>query len=263
MKAMLIMLLSLWVQVPPAVQASSDDYVIGPRDVISVKIFNDENLSRPALTVDAEGTVDCPHIGRVTVKGLTVRQVEDVLVKRYSGDWLVNPSITVTVKEFRNRIVYVRGEVTNPGAVELDADPTLEAALTRAGSMSNNAGSYILVTRAPRSEGEKPDQQRISREDLDTGRAGTVRLRAGDTVFVPKADTFYIDGQVKAPNEYVLREGLTVLQALALAGGATDRAAKNRIKIVRIVNGKKEERTVKETEIVRPGDTVFVPARRF
>lgn len=256
---------------PPALVAASNDYVIGPKDVIAITIFNEEAMSRPSLTVDAGGTVDMPHIGRVMVGGLTARQVEDALAQRYTGAYLINPSISVLVKEFRNMIVYVQGAVKNAGAVELKGNPTLLAALTEAGSLSSDAGSYIIIT--PAASGDHaagptlPDarnvsnQTRIRREDVDNGLANNVRLRAGDTIFVPKADRFFVSGQVRTPGDYDLTEGLNVLQALTLAGGTTDRAARNRIKIKRLVNGTMKEVGVKENDLVRPGDTILVPTR--
>jgi polysaccharide export outer membrane protein len=283
MKTMLIAALWLWAAAPaqppaavpltasPAPSFAGNDYVIGPKDVIAVTVFNEEAMSRPSLTVDAEGTVDMPHIGRVLVGGLTARQVEDTLVKRYSGAYLINPSISVIVKEYRNMIVYVQGAVRNAGAVELKGNPTLLAALTEAGSLTSDAGSYIIIT--PAANGEEatgptlPDarnaknQTRIRREDVDNGLANNVRLRAGDTIFVPKADKFFVSGQVRTPGDYELTEGLNVLQALTLAGGTTDRAAKNRIKIKRLVNGTMKEISVKENDLVQPGDTILVPTR--
>jgi polysaccharide biosynthesis/export protein len=245
--------------------------VIGPKDVISVTIFNEEAMSRPALTVDAEGTVDMPNIGRVPVAGLTARQVEDALVKRYSGAYLINPSISVVVKEFRNMIVYVQGAVKSPGAVELTGSGTLLAALTEAGSFAGDAGSYIIITPAAGGAGTMgptlPDarnvtnQTRVSRDDVDKGLANNVRLRAGDTIFVPKADRFFVSGEVRTPGDYVLSERLTVLQALTLAGGTTDRAARNRMKIKRLVDGLMTELKVKEGDFVQPGDTIIVPTR--
>jgi polysaccharide export outer membrane protein len=287
MKTILITMLWLWSQavapqpaqtVPPAAPAAaqrpaSDEYVIGPKDVIQITVFNEEALSRPALTVDAEGTVDCPLIGRVKVGGLTAREAEEVLKKRYSGDYLNNPSISVIVKEFRNMVVYVQGAVKNPGAVDLKSDPTLLAALTEAGSLSSDAGSYLIITRAPEGreatgptlpDAARPqDQIRVPREDVDTGRAINFRLRAGDTIYVPKADKFFISGQVKSPGSFVLTERLNVLQALTLAGGTTDRAAKNRIYILRVVNGKEVKVDGKNTVLIQPNDTVIVPTRFF
>lgn len=280
MKTILIGLLWLWAQGAPPAQApgpaavnTGDEYLIGPKDVIAITIFNDEALSRPALTVDAQGTVDCPYIGRVKVAGLTARQVEDVLLKRYVPDYLVNPSISVLVKEFRNMIVWVQGSVRSPGQVELKGDANLLTALGIAGPLNTDAGSPIVITRNPAGQNaagpmlpgeQQPGEQiLVKREEIDNGRASRYRLRAGDTVYVPKAAVFFITGQIKSANSYPLTEGMTVLQALAVAGGVTDRAAKNRIYVQRVVDGRKQDVKVKETDLVQPNDTIVVPARRI
>lgn len=278
MTTIVLAFLWLWAQAPqppasPAPPQATDEYIIGPQDVIAITIFDDAGLSRPALTVDAEGTVDCPMIGRVKVAGFSAREVEKILVARYAPDYLVNPSISVMVKEFRNMVVWVQGQVRSPGQVELKGDANLLTALAVAGPLLSDAGSHVIISRNPAgSDAAGPvipgDQKtggqiRVSRDDIQTGRAGRYRLRAGDTVFVPKADVFFVTGHVRSPNSYVLTEGLTVLQALALAGGVTERAAKNRISVQRVVDGKKVEIRVKDTDLVLPNDTIIVPARRI
>jgi len=86
----------------------------------------------------------------------------------------------------------------------------------------------------------------------------------GDTIFVPRAESVYVFGQVKSPGAYGLQQkNTTVLQALALAGGLTNRGSMNRIQIVRIVNGKKQEISAKLTDVVRAGDTIVVRERFF
>jgi polysaccharide biosynthesis/export protein len=274
MKTILTALLMLSTQLPNAPSpASTDEYVIGPRDVISITIFQEPELSRAALTVDAEGTVDCPLIGRVKVADLTARQAEDLLVKAYSPRYLKNPNISVMVKEFRNMTVWVSGAVRTPSQIELKGDFSLLAALNAAGNLTSDAGSYVLVIGAedgaqatgptlPDSE-KRQTQLRVSRAEIEQGRAMNVRLRAGDTVYVPPAATFIITGQVRSPDRYTLTEGLNVLQAIALAGGATDRAAQNRIEVQRVVNGKVVKSRARLTDLVQPNDTIVVPTRRM
>jgi polysaccharide biosynthesis/export protein len=274
MKTLLFALLLSWAQASPAAQAPApDEYVIGPRDVISLTIFQEPEYTRDALTVDAEGTVDFPLIGRVKVADLTARQVEELLLKAYSPRYLRSPSISVMVREFRNMTVWVSGAVNRQGQVELKGDFGLLAALNAAGNMTSEAGSFVLIIAAE--EGEKatgptmPDaekrqmQQRISRQEIEQGRATHVRLRAGDTVYVPKAATFFISGEVHRTNQYVISEGLTLIRALALAGGATDRAAQNRIEVQRTVGGKLVKSRMRLTDLVQPDDTIVVPRRRW
>jgi polysaccharide export outer membrane protein len=91
-----------------------------------------------------------------------------------------------------------------------------------------------------------------------------VQLHDGDTIFVPRAESIYVFGQVKTPGAYALvQRDTSLLQALSLAGGVTENGAMNRIKIIRIVNGEKKELKVKLTDVVRAGDTIVVPERFF
>lgn len=259
--------------------AARDEYVVGPQDVLTLTIFNDDTLSRPALIVDNEGTIDVPLVNRVKVGGLTTRQIEEEL-RRLLGvrtdaqgrvrGYLKNPNISVTVKDFRSQRVYVTGAVRIPGFVELQGDPTLTRALAEAGYPTLESGSYVQITHP--GDGQSPasgtpavvrpeDQLRVPRADIDNGRASNIRLRAGDHIFVPTADKFFIIGEVKSTGQYVLTGELNVLQALALAGGVTDRANKGNIKIERVVNGRKVEIKAKEGTMVQAGDTIRVPKR--
>jgi polysaccharide export outer membrane protein len=88
-------------------------------------------------------------------------------------------------------------------------------------------------------------------------------LRDGDTVFVPKASTFFVDGEVRSTGSYTWQRGLTVQQAIALAGGLTDRGSRGRIRILRQVDGKRVEVDVEESDLVQPSDTIVVGRRFF
>jgi polysaccharide export outer membrane protein len=105
---------------------------------------------------------------------------------------------------------------------------------------------------------------RISLLELQSGNPEkNIGLRAGDTVYFPKAAQVYVMGSVARPGTYRYQEGMTVMQALTLAGGATERGSGGRTKVIRIVDGKKVERKVTATELVLPEDTLVVPERFF
>jgi len=112
---------------------------------------------------------------------------------------------------------------------------------------------------------DSPNIVRVSLRDLENGVfSQNAVLRDGDTIFVLRAETVYVFGQVKAPNAYPLQQrNTTVLQALSLAGGVSDRGSTSRIVIIRIVNGEKKEIKVKLTDRVQPGDTIVVRERFF
>jgi len=273
---------------PPRPGPAADDYRIGVKDVIQVTIYGEEALSRSNLTVDADGLIEYPLVGSVKVAGLSARQVEQELGRllgtRVDKDgreqgYLRNPSITVKVTEFRSQLVWVQGAVHTPGAVTLKGGATLMNALSAdggAGPLNSDAGSYVVIIHAP--EGQmaagpnlpEPGKHRdneivVSRRDIDMGKANAIRLRDGDTVFVPTSEKFTVIGEVKQSGQFVLTPDVTnVLKALALAGGVTDRGAKNRMSIQRVVDGQTVEiKNVKEMDPILPGDTLIVPKKRI
>lgn len=258
---------------PTAPHTTSRDYAIGPRDVLSITVFGEPDVSGRYI-VDSAGTLDFRWIGRLKVGGLTLRALEDLLVKRLSDGYLVSPQVSVEVEQYRSQSVYVMGEVRNPGAVSITGDLHLLDVLGKAGSLTPSAGSVITISRprgtrttdGPLLPGASADVEtiRVNVKDLQSGKAGQdLTLRDGDTIYVPKAATYYVTGYVRSPGPYTLDGDTTVLQALSLAGGVTERGASNRVRITRIVNGKTKEIHPKMTDLVQPGDTLYVPQRFF
>lgn len=260
----------------PALSAT-EDYVVSPQDVLALTVFNDDSMTRPSLVVDSDGTIDCPLIGRIKVAGRTARQIEEDLRVRYGpkrdaagkvvGGIFLNPNLSVVVKEFRSQRVMVQGSVRSPGEVDLQGDPTLTRALAAAGYPTPESGSYVLITHAaegaPGAAVRPEDQIRVPRSEIENGRASRIRLRAGDTVFVPTADKFFIGGEVRTPGFYVLHPDLTVMKALGVAGGPTERANRKNIRIQRVVNGRSIEIKADDETPVLPGDTIVVKRRIF
>ncbi len=265
-------LLTSFVLLASAAAQSAGDYAIGASDVLTIKVFDQPDLCGK-YTVEADGTFSFPLIGRVKAGGTSLRAFETQLKKRLLDEgFFRNPQVTVAVEQYRSQRVFVMGEVRTPGPVPLTGGMTLIEALARAGSTLPSASGEVAIVRAP--QGAKgpvlPEQQegaeilRASVRDLEAGSLKqNIELRDGDTIFVPRAETVYVFGQVKNPSAYAVQKQTTVLQALSLAGGVTENGAMNRIKIVRIVSGEKKEVKVKLTDLVQPGDTIIVPERYF
>lgn len=274
--AALIVLLCAPASVRMAAQSSLStpavaDYVIGPQDVLTIQVFDQADLSGK-YTVETDGTFSFPLIGRVQAGGLTLRTFETELRKKLADGYFKNPQITVAVDTYRSQRVFVMGEVRVPGPVPLTGGMSLIEALARAGSTLPSASGEVAIVRAPK--GAKgptlPDPDKAveiahaSIRDLESGSMKqNIELRDGDTIFVPRAETAYIFGQVRTPGAYSIQKDTTVLQALSLAGGVTENGAMNRVRVVRVVNGQKKELKVKLTDVVRPGDTIIVPERYF
>jgi polysaccharide export outer membrane protein len=251
---------------------SAADYIIGPQDVLTIQVFDQANLGGK-YTVETDGTFSFPLIGRVTAGGLTLRGFETELQRRLADGYFRNPQVSVAVEQYRSQRVFVMGEVRQPGPVSLTGGMTLIEALARAGSTLPTASGEVAIVRAPQGakgpvlpdEDKNVDVVRASIKDLESGAMSqNVALHDGDTIFVPRAESIYVFGQVKNPGAYALvQRDTTVLQALSLAGGVSENGAMNRVKVIRIVNGDKKELKVKLTDLVRAGDTVVVPERFF
>lgn len=242
----------------PAADQTAGNYVIGPQDVLAIVVLEDTTLNG-RFTVEADGEFTFPLIGRIKAGGLTTREFESSLKKRLAAGFFKDPQVTVAVETYRSQRVFVTGEVRNPGMLSLTGGMTLAEALARVGSTTPGAAGEIAIIRL-----KKAEPIRISIREMESGNSSqNVELQDGDQVYVLRAESIYVFGEVRSPGAYAVQPGMTVLQALSLAGGLTPNAAKNRMKIVRMVGGKRVEVKVKESDLVRQGDTIIVPERFF
>ena len=266
----LIVLSLLLCLVPVLGQQQSPDYVVGPQDILSITVWDQPEISGK-YTVEADGSFTFPMIGRLQAGGLTLRRIDAELKKRLADGYFKNPQLSVAIDTYRSQKVFIVGEVRTPGTYVLTGDMSLIEALSRAGSTTPLAGPEVLVFRAADGkraaavEGGVTPAVRVSLKDLQSGTVPqNVALRDGDTISVPRAETVFVTGFVKTPGAYPLQfKEMTVLQAVSLAGGITDRGSSSRITVVRLVEGVKKEVRVKLTDLVLPGDTIKVPERFF
>ncbi len=253
------------------VLAQSTDYVVGSQDVLTITLWDQPDLSGK-FGVDSDGTFSFPLIGRVKAGGLTLQEVEKELKKRLADGYFKNPQLSVAVEQYRSQRIFIVGEVRQPGTYPLTGDMTLIEAFARAGSATPTAAGQVVIVRSPgeKSKPTLPGEQaaseviHVSLKELETGSLNNkVALRDGDTIFVPRAETVYLFGEVKSPGAYPIQKDTTVLQALSLAGGVAERGSTSRIRIIRIVNGAKKELNAKLTDLVQAGDTIVVLERFF
>lgn len=251
-----------------AQSAVSSDYKIGRNDVLLVATIGRPEASGQ-FTVDDTGAITFPLLGRVEVAGLPSASVAARLREGLANGFFNDPQVSVRVAEFKSQRVLVMGEVRNPGSYPLTGQTTVLGILAQAGSTTAEAGGEIVIRRneqvpVPKSADGGEPVVHLDLTRLETGRIpDTIILRDGDTVFVPRSEQVFVFGEVRSPGAYRLRRDMTVLQALALAGGVTEGAATNRVRVERVEAGKRKTVRVKLTDLVRPGDTVVVPERFF
>lgn len=252
--------------------AQVNNYVVGPSDVLTINVFDQADLGGK-YAVEADGTFTFPLIGRLNAGGLTLREVEGALRVKLADGFFKNPQVSVAVEQYRSQRVFVVGEVRTPGAYPLTGDMTLIEVLARAGSTTEAAAGEALIVRPKQGRvtggpalpsDDSVDVVRVDVKALQSGRLSqNTALQDNDTIYVPRAELVYVFGQVRSPGAFPLQAGMTVLQALSLAGGVTDRGATGRMNVVRITNGSKVEQRIKLEDTVRPGDTLVVPERFF
>ena len=246
------------------------NYEIGPNDRLRITVWNQADVSGE-YAVSGDGTFTFPLIGQVKAIGLTVVKLEDELKRLLAAGYFRNPQVTVAVLDYRSKQIFMIGSLRTPGAYPLLGDIMLIEALARAGSTTGDAADHVFIIRSRNASGPvlpgedaSAEVTRVDLRALEAGRLPTaVVVRDGDTVFVPRASHVFVYGQVRSPGSYPIGQETTIRQALSLAGGVTDFGAVNRIRVLRVENGKEREIDVELNDVVKPADTIVVPERFF
>ena len=252
--------------------STANIYKIGLNDEIKITVFDEPDLSM-MYRVDADGSLSFPFIGRVQAAGTTLAELQRRITTMLAAGYIKNPQVRVEINQYKSQFVYVIGEVRAPGKITMTGTRmTLLEALALAGSPTAGASNEVIVVHPlraetdPRKAGADSEGTRISvnRKDLELGKAGQdVVLQDGDIINVPSAQHFYITGMVRNPGTYVLDLGITVQQAIGVAGGLNDRGSDRRLKISRLVNGKLTEVGVDLEDKLQAGDTLMISGRFF
>jgi polysaccharide export outer membrane protein len=218
---------------------AADEYAIGPRDVLLISVWGQTDLSREYV-VEPDGFVPFPLVGRVKAAGLTPKEFASHLKEALEKDYLVNPQVIVSVKEYLSRKVTVMGEAEKPGVYYLSGPTTVLDVLSRAGGLAKTAGSQVVLLRKPKpgSDGGAGGSvtTQLSFERMKAGDPeSNVALEDDDTIFVPKGkgNTFFVLGEVRKPGSYQLEGETSILEGITIAGGFTDKAAPGRTRILR------------------------------
>ncbi|MDX2029105.1 MAG: polysaccharide biosynthesis/export family protein [Blastocatellia bacterium] len=235
------------------------DYLIAPGDLIEVKVEDAPEISRN-YQVSAAGSFEMQIIGRIAAKGRTTDDLaRHIADKLRAEEYLKLPNVMVTVTQFNGRSFFIQGAVNKPGFYELISKPSLLTMISLAGGLNENHGSTAFIirktkapagetaaappaaeqniskaadqqTQTPKSESESALESeyeliRINLAGLYRGRFDeNFTLEPGDIVNIPRADVFFVSGEVQAPGSFVLKEGTTLRQAVSLAQGLTFKA---------------------------------------
>lgn len=267
--------------------ASLLGYVIGPGDVLQVDVFGFGDL-KSDTEVSPQGTVALPLVGELEVGGRDIAATRKRIAGAYAR-YIRAPKVDVALKTAQANRVSVIGEVNRPGMYPLRrSGQLLTELLSEAGGKNQNASNRIILLPAPRiqpasinttttSLTSPPIAQTVGVEIEMEALIGRVDQRpllvplvAGDTIVVPEAGTFQVDGEVEKPGSYQLTSSTSVIGAIAAAGGLTYSANVKGVEIVREIGGGRKALATLDLEEVglrggrdirlRAGDLVRVPS---
>jgi polysaccharide biosynthesis/export protein len=270
-------------QPPPPAAADSTSYVLGPEDLLTVRVFAADDIPDKPAQVDNNGSVTLPMIGLVHAAGLTVEQFQANLVTAYKK-YFKDPQVTVQVNEFHSQPVSVAGNVNTPGVVQLRGNRNLLEVISMAGGLRPEAGDSALITRNL-SEGAIPvagaftdPTGKFSVAHIDiravmSGKdpQGNIVMKPHDVVTIPRARLIYVLGNVSKPGGFVLtdNESMSITKAIALAGGWDKTASLSSARVLRASGGAEREqiplnvKKIMENKApdleMRPDDILYIP----
>jgi polysaccharide export outer membrane protein len=216
------------------------EHPLGSEDLLEISVFEVSELNR-TVRVSENGTISLPLLGEMAVRGLTSMQLESRLRDELSKKYVKNPQVSVFIKEYGSKRVSVVGAVGKPGVYEMLGPRTLLQVLSQAGGLKEEAAAELYVLREMGNGSAKRIAVNVSDLMASRGPHTNVGIEPGDIISVPIDQEIYIyvDGAVKNPGrfEQLSSRPITLLQAIAKAGGATDRANLKEIQILRQMEG--------------------------
>jgi polysaccharide biosynthesis/export protein len=239
---------------------------LGPGDLLEITVYNVPELTTK-VRINVGGDVHLPLINYVHLAGLTNEEAEALIEKRLSdGGFVKNPQVTVSTDQSLSQTVSILGEVAKPGIYPILPEQRLFDVISAAGGLTEKAGRSLSVTH--REQSDTHVTILISRNLMDNPQSN-IALLAGDTIVVRRADVVYVVGDVGRPSGFLMDSGkLTVLQAIALAGGTSKTANLGGTRIIRKGPNGMEETPVQLKKILRAKapdlpmqaeDILFVP----
>jgi polysaccharide biosynthesis/export protein len=242
---------------PPAAKAPL--LQLGPGDSVTFQVYGQPDLSTTAYVAD-DGTLSVPLAGNVPVAGLSPSQASSKIEAALkTAKILVDPHVTLTVTQSRSQRVSVLGQVGTPGRYPVESNTSVFDLLAQAGGITANGADVVFVIRR-----DKDGKEVRYPVDLAKGDVSSLTLQGGDSLFVPKAEQFSIYGEVTTPGRYRVEPGMTVIEAIAKAGGITLRGSSHRIEIKRkLANGDYATTKAKIGDVVQPEDVIQVKESIF
>ena len=250
-------------------------YKVGHDDVLTIQVYDNPDLTGD-FTVSTDGKIVFPLLGQIKVAGLDEMEIQEMLTEKLGRDYLYNPVVSVTIKLFRSKVVYILGNIGKPGIYYLERPTRLFDLLSKAEGLSKDIGQQqngqrirIMREALMDSTGRYPIEKETSffisfyQFLIEGKRELNIYLREGDVIYLPGQQLVYVVGEVKKPGSFPYEEGMTVLKAITLAGGSNGTSAVRSTVITRIENNKELKIKVTMSDLLKPDDIISVPISKW
>ncbi|HEX7502487.1 MAG TPA: polysaccharide biosynthesis/export family protein [Acidobacteriota bacterium] len=252
--------------------AQSYEYQIGAKDLLEISVFEVPELNI-TVRVSENGMISLPLLGEIRAEGINRADLEKKIAGMLEKNYLKNAQVTIFIKEFQSKKVSVMGAVKDPGTHDLIGRQSLLQVISMAGGLSEQASDTVIIFRQFRA---LPSQSLVIKLDdllLKANPKYNIPVFPGDIINVPGSQflDIYVFGQVKNPGAVRMKKGsedVTLLRAIAQAGGFSDRARRGKVQITRTEGGTEKKINVDVKDILGGGrkdfplqafDVVFVP----
>lgn len=258
---------------------------LAPGDLLEVHMFDFPDLGGSPLRVHigADGSVHLPYAGTIQAAGRSPDQIQEDVVSALKTRGIVkDPNVTVEVVSAIGMVVQVMGEVRTPTAVPLLAPAPLTFVLGQAGGLTGIASHSLTILH----RGDQPPTSVYYNPDKMTPEVLNTTIQPGDIINVSRSGVYFVVGEVARAGIFPIGgaisvgqaspqsgmgvvDNVTLLQALAQAGGITSIAARSKMMILRVIDGKREIIVVDEVKlykgevadpIIHPGDIIYIPS---
>lgn len=237
---------------------------LGAGDSVAVQVYGQPDMGATVYISD-DGTIPVPLVGAVQVGGLSPAEAARKIETAFrDGSFLVDPHVTIIVTQSRSQRISVLGEVGAPGRYSIESNETIFDVLAQAGGAKETSADIVYLLRPDKNGQFERFEINLKGLTDKQKQMPTQALRGGDSIFVPRAQQFYILGEVTAPNMYRIEPGMTVIEAIARAGGVTARGSRKRVEIKRKgADGKEVTFKARPDEVIQANDVVRVKESIF
>ena len=239
---------------------------IGPGDLLQLSVFDVPELAQ-AVRVSDTGDATLMLLGGLHLEGLTAAEAQTLIEDRLrKGDFILDPHVSIIIREYGTQGVSVLGEVRKPGVYQVLGTRNLLDIISEAGGTTPFAAQQATVKRRASQEKLTASLSNDPAELL----ARDVELRPGDTVIVPKAGIVYVLGDVGRPGGYLMQNNgrISLLQAAAMAQGVNRTASRKHTRLIRKTASGVEETVLDLKQVLegraadpqlQPEDIVYIP----